>query len=103
MGIIRGERVEGRARVTLNGWPLPWGLEVVKHSPTGLEWGYRGSGPAELALAILLAVPDRATVVAHYQRFKESVVELLPAAGPWTVEVRKVRAWLEMAEAVDRR
>ena len=55
-GIIRGERCDGRTRVTLDGDPLPWGVEVVPHSPTGLEWGYHGSGPAQLALAILLAV-----------------------------------------------
>ena len=26
---------------------------VVFHSPTGFEWGYAGSGPADLALSIL--------------------------------------------------
>ena len=77
------------------------GRETIRRQV--LEWGYRGTGPAQLALAILLAVTDRVTAVAHYQRFKESIVELLPVAGPWTVEVRKVRAWLELAEAVDRR
>ena len=25
------------------------------HSPTGLEWGYSGSGPAQLALALAAA------------------------------------------------
>jgi hypothetical protein len=32
---------------------LPLFLEEVNHSPTGFEWGYRGSGPAQLAYAIL--------------------------------------------------
>jgi hypothetical protein len=27
---------------------------VVKHSPTGMEWGYAGSGPADLARSILI-------------------------------------------------
>jgi hypothetical protein len=27
--------------------------DVVNHSPTGFAWGYAGSGPAQLALAIL--------------------------------------------------
>lgn len=26
---------------------------IVKHSPTGLSWGYAGSGPADLSLSIL--------------------------------------------------
>lgn len=34
-------------------YPLPLRLEIRSHSPTGFEWGYGGSGPAQLALAIL--------------------------------------------------
>jgi len=30
--------------------------EIVCHSPTGFEWGYGGSGPADLALNILYYV-----------------------------------------------
>ena len=29
-------------------------VHYVQHSPTGFNWGYHGSGPADLALAILL-------------------------------------------------
>lgn len=29
-------------------------LKVFNHSPDGFAWGYSGSGPAQLALAILL-------------------------------------------------
>jgi hypothetical protein len=32
---------------------LPTRTEVRSHSPSGFEWGYGGSGPAQLALAIL--------------------------------------------------
>lgn len=31
-------------------------LHVMLHSPTGFEWGYGGSGPADLALSILCDV-----------------------------------------------
>ena len=34
-------------------YPLPLRLEIRNHSPTGFEWGFGGSGPAQLALAIL--------------------------------------------------
>lgn len=27
---------------------------IVKHSPTGMEWGYSGSGPADLARSLLI-------------------------------------------------
>ena len=43
------ERTHGLV-VTVNGRPL---RHVVRHSPTGFEWGYGGSGPADLALSIL--------------------------------------------------
>ncbi len=33
--------------------PLPPRFDVRNHSPSGFEWGYGGSGPAQLALAIL--------------------------------------------------
>jgi hypothetical protein len=33
--------------------PLALRLELARHSPTGFEWGYGGSGPAQLSLAIL--------------------------------------------------
>jgi Family of unknown function (DUF6166) len=32
---------------------LPLCCDIVNHSPTGFAWGYAGSGPAQLALAIL--------------------------------------------------
>jgi uncharacterized protein DUF6166 len=32
---------------------LPTRTEVRNHSPDGFEWGYGGSGPAQLALAML--------------------------------------------------
>ena len=28
-------------------------LQIVDHSPDGFQWGYNGSGPAQLAAAIL--------------------------------------------------
>src|SRR5467141_965015 len=35
-------------------YPLPLHLEARNHSPTGFAWGYGGSGPAQLALALLI-------------------------------------------------
>jgi hypothetical protein len=33
---------------------LPVRLDVTNHSPDGFEWGYGGSGPAQLALAMCI-------------------------------------------------
>ena len=42
----------------IDGRPLDWQepADVGQLSPTGPEWGFRGSGPNQLALAILLTV-----------------------------------------------
>lgn len=53
--------------------------------PTGFEWGYGGSGPAQLALALAADVlgEDEAALDV-YQRLKFRVVGRLPADG-WTL------------------
>lgn len=48
-----GRRTDSGCAVTVNGEPLPPRLDLFNHSPAGFEWGYGGSGPAQLALAIL--------------------------------------------------
>lgn len=41
---------------------------IVEHSPTGMEWGYAGSGPMDLALSLCVAVlgqkPSNAIILA---------------------------------------
>ena len=51
--------------------PLDLRLDLFNHSPTGFEWGYGGSGPAQLALAILAErLSDDAMAVRLHQAFK---------------------------------
>lgn len=51
-------------------------LALRNHSPDGFNWGYGGSGPAQLALALLLHATRGNTECALdlYQRFKFAVV-----------------------------
>ena len=57
----------------------------MNHSPTGFEWGYGGSGPAQLALAILAdCLEDDDRAVGLHQLFKWQVVQHLPHQG-WTL------------------
>lgn len=86
------ERGEQRKMV---GAPLPVRLELANHSPTGFEWGYRGSGPAQLAVALLAhATGDDALAVAYHQAFKTDVV-----AGwdgdDWRISRSEIIDWLE--------
>ncbi|MGH9238783.1 MAG: DUF6166 domain-containing protein [Vicinamibacterales bacterium] len=67
----------------------------VSHSPTGFEWGYGGSGPAELARALVKDVTGDQEPPAHlYQRFKFRVVGALPQAG-WRLSEDEIREHLE--------
>ena len=57
------------------GWlevaPLARRLDLRNHSPTGFEWGYEGSGPAQLALAILAhALQDDERALRFYRAFE---------------------------------
>ena len=69
---------------------------AARHSPTGIEWGYGGSGPADLARSILLALVDEPTADALYQRFKAEVVSAVPEVGG-VLRAADVRAWAERA------
>ena len=78
MKIFRGEKqaVGGcTVYVENSGYTAELSLEksfqVVQHSPTGFQWGYGGSGPAQLAAAILYEVTaDPELTRRYYQDFK---------------------------------
>ena len=59
--------------------PLPLRLDIVNYSPAGFAWGYSGSGPAQLAAAILADWTgcDHAARALH-QRFKSAAIAGLP-------------------------
>lgn len=64
----------------INGKKLNLGksLKVRNHSPTGFNWSYGGSGPAQTALAILLEFADKDLAEMFYQDFKFAWVAGLP-------------------------
>ncbi|MDT7858216.1 hypothetical protein RQM47_16325 [Rubrivirga sp. S365] len=67
---------------------------VVRHSPTGIEWGYLGSGPSDLALSVLRPLVGERDAEALYERFKAEVVGSVPAEGG-LLRAADVRAWAE--------
>jgi hypothetical protein len=57
-------------------------LKVVNHSPTGFEFGYGGSGPAQLALAILLDyLNNKELAVELHQQFKWKKIATMDHPG----------------------
>jgi len=53
----------------------------VRHSPTGFEWGYEGSGPADTARSILAEHLGVAPHPSVYQAFKRLIVSVMPHAS----------------------
>ena len=84
------KRYEGRregyaAIVTVDGRRLNPRRDLWNHSPSGFEWGYCGSGPAQLALAILADhCGNDEQALNFYQRFKWTVIAELPYRR-WTL------------------
>lgn len=54
---------------------------VRNHSPDGFNFGYGGSGPAQLALAILLDYIGKPPHAALYQAFKFKFIGSMPEPG----------------------
>lgn len=67
-------------------------IHRVKHSPTGMEWGYAGSGPSDAALAVLSAVIGPQAAESAYQAFKWAFIAPLPYEGG-VIEVAEILDW----------
>ena len=110
MRTYTGRRVAGNTVVTVTDAggrrPLPLRLEVRNHSPTGFEWGYGGSGPAQLALALVLDYfetfhedGDENAAMIMYQAFKFAVVGRL--GDEWTLTTEDIRAFVDEFRKAD--
>jgi len=77
------------------------------HSPDGFEWGYGGSGPADLARCILLDhfgvkprrrngfyPPQPEELPVAYQAFKAEVIAKLRRNEPWSLTAEQVSEWV---------
>src|SRR5258708_3939650 len=100
-----GIRENGEARVfrylpgidPKEGKPLNLRFDLRRHSPTGPEWGYGGSGPAQLSLAILADYLDNdEEALRFYQGFKFAVVGRLPQDQSWVLTEADIERALAM-------
>jgi hypothetical protein len=100
------KRYEGRREghaiiVTVDGRRLNPRHDLWNHSPNGFEWGYGGSGPAQLALAILADhLGDDQEALNFYQRFKWAIIAELPGCG-WRLTTLEIDAVLHTLREVD--
>jgi hypothetical protein len=65
----------------------------VRHSPSGIEWGYAGAGPADLALSILTYTSGERQANDLYQYFKKEFVSRFPDSG-WELAEQDVLRWV---------
>jgi uncharacterized protein (DUF2249 family) len=78
--------------VTADGDPLNCRYDLLSASPAGFEWNYRGSGPAQLAIAVLAHAYGDEFAKSRYQQFKRDIVSELPEDG-WILTKRDLDEW----------
>jgi hypothetical protein len=105
MTTYTGERSRSRVVVRVDGNPLCPRFDLRLHSPSGFNWGYAGSGPAQLALAILAdhLPSDENRALANYQHFNNRVIARLEG-DRWTLrscDVAEALAGIEAGELAD--
>ena len=80
---------------------LPPRNDLGDHSPDGLGWGYSGSGPAQLALALLAHhLGDDAEALRLYQPFKDAVVAAMDQESDWALTPEQINRGIAAAEAI---
>lgn len=90
----RGSRMkDGSVRVHVGGLPVDPRNDIRNHSPDGFEWGYCGSGPAQLALGILCDAVGAVLGEVLYQDFKREVVATWSKAK-WSITKEEVQEWV---------
>ena len=71
--------------------------KLRNHSPDGFQWGFSGSGPAQLALALLLdATSDPGKAQAYYQHFKFDIVS--GWGDEWSIPRSEILEWVAAQE-----
>lgn len=78
--------------------PLPPRNDLRNHSPDGFQWGYGGSGPSQLALAMVAwATGDDALALRVYQQLKADIIAPLEGDS-WVMECQLIA---ELARSLD--
>lgn len=91
----------GKCTVLIDGAiPLGPRYDLANHSPDGFQWGYGGSGPAQLALALCAhALKDDERARRVYQRFKFRTVGGWPMGKAWSITDTDI---ISIAETIER-
>lgn len=72
--------------------------KLFEHSLDGFSWGYGGSGPAQLALAIMLKFTDKKNASNLHQDFKWEILAKLPKNENFILPIDGVEDWVDERE-----
>ena len=94
--LFRGDYNQESFSVTYDDVPLELYLEHVNHSPCGFAWGYEGSGPSQLAFAMLYETTSNLQLsLGLYQQFKREYVARLPREESWQIPTWEIMSWIK--------
>ncbi len=79
MKVYSGTREGERVKVTVDGQPLDPRLDLRDFKASGFEWGYEGSGPSQLALAILAEHAGPQAALGNYRQFVQAIIAEIEA------------------------
>ena len=93
-GSIKG--MASSRQVFINGAELtPAASQKLRnHSPDGFAWGYGGSGPAQLALALALHFSNPQTALATYQALKVKFLVPLDQDKDFELAIKDIYSFL---------
>ena len=86
--------------VTVDGAPLNLRLDLRTLSEAGFEWGYVGSGPYQLALAILAQELGDHRALDNYRSFCENTIARLKQ-DRWVLDGDQIKLSLQGVVEVD--
>ena len=90
MKIYQATRTPDGCAVTVDGVALAQRSDLRQYSTSGFEWGYEGSGPQQLALAILADhFGDDSRALAQHKVFMEVVVGVM-RSDQWTLTSEQI-------------
>lgn len=100
MKTYRGARTQAGYVVTVEGKPLDPRVDLKRPSSASFEWGYEGTGPSRLALAILADhFGDDSKALNLHQDFMQAVIAEI-RGDEWSLTGERIDHAIEQAAVI---
>ncbi len=99
--IFKGHKtLLGHKYVTLNELELNPRFEIFSHARDGFDWGYMGSGPLQLAFAILYEIKGEEFAKVYKTEFAKDVIKNLSPKN-WILESSDIIPWIHAQKPLE--